>query len=212
MSAGERPSRKRYGRPGPPLGYPNDQKHYADPENWKYPVHTPHHAMAARRYFNRESNRRAYDLEEQLYIDSKINQALRRFGIDPSSIPMTSSGIAARGPVVDKPPTNVETASRDECLKFLLGDARLRRAKAIRDDELTILLRDEQLKARVRDYIVNIDFRRKVIAHDCADWRRRKTAKRLCKHVGKILLAISEEKAQVLLRDLISNPDYWSLV
>jgi len=77
---------------------------------------------------------------------------------------MTSSGIAARGPVVEKPPPNVETASRDECLKFLLGDARLRRARAISDDELTILLRDEQLKARVRDYIVNIDFKRKVIA------------------------------------------------
>ena len=73
-------------------------------------------------------------------------------------------------------------------------------------------MRDEQLRSRVRDYIVNIDFKRKAIAHDCADWRRRKTAKRLCKHVGKVLLAISEEKAQVLLRDLISNPDYWSLV
>src|SRR5438876_6707471 len=76
-----KPTRKRDGRLGPPQGYPKDPDRYADPANWKYPVHTPFHARAARRYFNEPRNRAKYTPEEQAYIDKKINEALERFGV-----------------------------------------------------------------------------------------------------------------------------------
>lgn len=64
MTVGKIPERKDDGREGPPEGYPKDLKHYADPANWKYPVHTPFHARAARRYFDQPENRAKYDEEE----------------------------------------------------------------------------------------------------------------------------------------------------
>ncbi|HKW43241.1 MAG TPA: DUF6582 domain-containing protein, partial [Thermoplasmata archaeon] len=66
-----KPSRKRDGRLGPPERYPKDPEKYGDPANWKYPVHTPFHARAARRYFNEPRNRAKYTPEEQAYIDKK---------------------------------------------------------------------------------------------------------------------------------------------
>lgn len=213
MIAGRRPSRKRGGRPGPPPRYPKDRESYADPENWKYPVHTPHHAIAARRYFNRESNRQVYDEEEQIYVDSRINRALRSFGIDPESLTLgTGTEIATRGQVVEEPPPDIKSASITECLEFLLGGPRLRRAKSISDKELKILRYDRrQLHARIRTYDVRIDFKKKTIEHDCADWGRRKTGKKLCKHLGKIMLTIPEGDATLLLRDIIAKPDSWQL-
>src|SRR2546427_318442 len=73
-----KPGRKRDGRLGPPQGYPKDPDKYGDPANWKYPVHTPFHARAARRYFNEPRNRAKYTPEEQAYIDKKINEPLER--------------------------------------------------------------------------------------------------------------------------------------
>src|SRR5207249_2716198 len=43
MPRAVKPGRKRDGRLGPPQGYPKDPDRYADPANWKYPVHTPSH-------------------------------------------------------------------------------------------------------------------------------------------------------------------------
>src|SRR3989441_13022262 len=76
-----KPTRKGAGGLGPPQGYPKDPEKYGDPANWKYPVHTPFHARAARRYFNEPRNRAKYTPEEQAYIDKKINEALERFGV-----------------------------------------------------------------------------------------------------------------------------------
>src|SRR2546427_1374758 len=75
------PPRRRAGRLGPPQGYAKDPEKYGDQANWKYPVHTPFHARAARRYFNEPRNRAKYTPEEQAYIDKKINEALERFGV-----------------------------------------------------------------------------------------------------------------------------------
>ena len=76
MPRAVKPSRKRDGRLGPPQGYPKDPDKYADPANWKYPVHTPFHARAARRYFNEPRNRVKYTPEEQAYIDKMTFEEL----------------------------------------------------------------------------------------------------------------------------------------
>src|SRR5208282_4688120 len=78
---GRKPERKPFGRDGPPSRYPKDQSLYADPENWRYQLHTSWHARAARRYFDDPSNRNKYSSEEQEYIDSRIDQALQKLGV-----------------------------------------------------------------------------------------------------------------------------------
>ena len=216
MTTGRRPSRKPGGRSGPPSGYPKEQSRYADPENWKYPVHTPYHAMAARRYFNKPWNRAVYDPEEQFYVDSRINQALQQFGVEIKPMPGKGGETLVQDTAEAQVPLNIQTASLEECLQFLLGENRLQRAKAISDGELTILQNDDsRLNAEIRAYKVQIDFDKKMISHDCADWKRRKHLppyKKLCKHIGKILLTIPEKKAEALAKDLISNPDSWTVI
>jgi hypothetical protein len=78
---GTRPARRPDGRPGPPKGYPKNAELYADPANWKYPVHTPIHAQRARQYFNKPANRAKYTAAEREFMDARINEALRRFGV-----------------------------------------------------------------------------------------------------------------------------------
>src|SRR5574337_969548 len=126
-----KPTRKRDGRAGPPEGYPKDPEKYADPANWKYPVHTPFHARAARRYFNKEPNRAKYSPEEQAYIDKRINEALEKFGV---AIQVKGGEITEEaGTIQADVPLNkdIDAMSLDELLLVLLGTNRLASAKAI---------------------------------------------------------------------------------
>src|SRR2546428_12791085 len=103
MVGAVKPTGKGEGGLGPPQGYPKDPEKYGDPANWKYPVHTPFHARAARRYFNEPRNRAKYTPEEQAYVDKKINEALEWFGvavkIKGGTIEDEAGTIQADGPV-----------------------------------------------------------------------------------------------------------------
>src|SRR3970282_2953839 len=103
MVRAAKPARKRDGRPGPREGYPKDPEKYADPANWKSPVHTPFHARAARRYFTDPRNRGKYSEAEQAYIDKKINEALTHFGVPvalgPSAVEPEAARIQADTPL-----------------------------------------------------------------------------------------------------------------
>ena len=126
-----KPTRKRDGRLGPPQGYPKDPEKYGDPANWKYPVHTPFHARAARRYFNEPRNRAKYTPEEQAYIDKKINEALERFGV---AVKIKGGEIEDEaGTIQADVPMNkdIDKMSFDELLLVFLGRNRLASAKAI---------------------------------------------------------------------------------
>ncbi len=131
MVRAKKPSRKRDGRPGPPDRYPKDPEKYADPANWKYPVHTAFHARAARRYFNDPRNRVKYDEAEQAYIDKKINAALAKFGVAAK----IAGGVEEReaGIIEQDVPsaTPIENMKLEELLQVFLGTDRLARAREI---------------------------------------------------------------------------------
>jgi uncharacterized protein YecE (DUF72 family) len=58
----------------------------------------------------------------------------------------------------------------DSLLRAFLDIGRLKRAKEIKDNELTIEKQtDQQIEASVRDYHIIIDFEARTILHDCAD-------------------------------------------
>jgi hypothetical protein len=198
MSVGKVPERKPDGRDGPPPGYPKDSKHYADPANWKYPVHTPFHARAARRYFDMPENRAKYTEEEQRYIDWRIDQALLKFGV-------------VEGRVLDdrKVPfeKDLDDMTLEDLLVFLLGRDRLRRAMRI--EEVSLSRSDDVIEGTVKGYRMRIDLHDKRIAHSCPDWERRSAGGLFCKHVGAAFLRLSETEAVQILRRLVSERETW---
>jgi hypothetical protein len=192
------PERKPDGWDGPREGYPKDQKHYADPENWKYPVHTPFHARAARRYFDQPENRLKYTEEEQAYVDWRIGQALRRYGV------VEGRSFEDRVNPFDK---DLEEMTLRDLLVFFLGEDRLKRAMAM--GKVTVDRKEGVVEGRVKDYLVRVDVADKRIAHSCPDWERRSGGGLFCKHVGAVFLKLSEEEAVQILRQLIPDREKW---
>jgi hypothetical protein len=207
-----KPSRKRDGRLGPPQGYPKDPDKYADPANWKYPVHTPFHARAARRYFNEPRNRVKYTPEEQAYIDKKINEALDRFGV---AVKIRGGEIESEaGTIQADVPLNkdIDKMTIEELLLVFLGRNRLASAKGIDPAQVVIDKEtDTLLTGRVKNYSILIDRQRKRLEHDCADFRTNRAVGRLlCKHLGAFLMQVDRAKAARLLRDLLRDRDHWT--
>lgn len=201
---GKKPDRKPFGREGPPKGHPKDQFVYADPENWRYPLHTPWHARTARRYFDESSNRNKYTTEEQAYIDWRIDQAVQKFG---KSAPST----ARRPPPQSAPSRRVEELSLEQLLRLFLGAARFQRAKEIDDSLVSVSdLTPGHIAGKVKDYVVEIDVKKRTILHDCQDWSKNLDSKNMCKHLGKFLLTIEEAKATDLLRQVLLNINQWT--
>ena len=212
MVRAAKPTRKRDGRTGPPAGYPKDPAKYADPANWKYPVHTPFHARAARRYFNKEGNRAKYSLEEQAYIDRRINGALETIGV---AVKTKGGEIEAEAGIIqaDVPlDKDIDRMSLEELLRVFLGTNRLASAEAIPGGAVSVDRASETLlSGTVKAYTIRIDLQERRIEHDCVDFRtNRAKARLLCKHLGAFLLRIERGQAQRLLRGLLRERDTWT--
>lgn len=203
--AGKKPDKKPFGRDSPPRGYPKNQSVYADPENWRYPLHTPWHAKAARRYFDEQSNRGKYSEEEQEYIDTRINEALKKLAkVQPSTKKLRPN---PRAPSSKK----VETLSLEQLLRIFLGPARLQRAKEIDQSLVSVSVAPpERIEGTVKEYVVKVDFKNRTILHDCQDWRNNMESKSMCKHLGKVMLSLPEEMATGLLRQILLNKNEWT--
>jgi hypothetical protein len=204
---GRKPEKKPFGREGPPKGYPKDQSLYADPENWRYPLHTSWHSRAARRYFDDPANRNKYSKDEQDYIDWRINQALSKFGpVSASSEPRKRSPPTA-------PTRKIDDLSLEDLLRTFLGGPRLNRAKEM-DDSLVSISQENSdvIEGKVKEYVVRIDIPNRTILHDCQDWRNNMASKNMCKHIGKLLMILDEVKSANLLRQVLREKDSWSFI
>jgi uncharacterized protein YecE (DUF72 family) len=95
-------------------------------------------------------------------------------------------------------------------IRYFMDAERLKRAQRIRDDELAIQKEtDEQIRAIVREYHIVIDLQNRTILHDCADWSKMLPNKRLCKHLGKLLISLDKEKATRILREIYAKKESW---
>jgi len=87
---------------------------------------------------------------------------------------------------------------------------RIQRGSRIKDEDLTIQeSSDQNIKAKVKDYIVEFYPKEKILRHNCDDWRKGLEEKRLCKHVVKVLLSINPKRAQNLIQNMIENKRDW---
>ena len=88
--------------------------------------------------------------------------------------------------------------------------SRLRRAEGIGDEELNITRSSEgRIEAAVRDYHIEIDLMRRVLRHDCDDWRKGAEAKRMCKHVAKLFLSLPGRQAEEILAGIWEERERW---
>ena len=115
---------------------------------------------------------------------------------------------------VEKPSLEmyVETTelSFDSLIRRFIDEQRLKRARRIKDEEISIQkLGENRIEAIIRDYHVVIDVENRIILHDCADWSRCIPQKRFCKHLGKLFLTLPEEKSIEILRKIFSEKPYW---
>jgi len=207
----KKPSR----RPGiprkPPPNFPRDPTHYGDPENWKFPLDTPRRAKLARRFFSMKRSRKKYTETERIYIDQRIDSALERFGINPEEFQRTVGSSERIPDVVFPEDVDAETLSLDDLLLHFIGKRRMASSKAIRDEELRIdKVTDEFIVARVKEYLVKVDIKSRIFAHNCGDWIAWMSEKLMCKHVAKLLSMMNPEMATNLLRDLCRNKGEWT--
>jgi hypothetical protein len=103
--------------------------------------------------------------------------------------------------------------SLESLIQYFVPSERLRRAEQIDDVELTIQEQDGgRIKAVIRGYHIVIDREAATIAHDCADWERVLTTKKLCKHVAKLLLSLDSAMATEILRKMYAEQDKWKFI
>ena len=95
-------------------------------------------------------------------------------------------------------------------LGSLMGETRLARAFTIPDSDVTVTEANSKvIRAGIRDYSLEMDLSSKTITHDCGDWERSMETRQLCKHIGKVLLTISEATALLWVSRIHENLDTW---
>ena len=98
----------------------------------------------------------------------------------------------------------------ESLMHYFVPAERLKRAEQINNNELIITKQtDESFEAAIRGYHIVISTIMKVILHDCADWGKISSTKKLCKHVGKLLLTMERQKATEILRKMYSEEETW---
>lgn len=98
----------------------------------------------------------------------------------------------------------------ESLMHYFVPAERLKRAEQINDNELAITRQtDEVVEAVIRDYHIVTSTGAKMILHDCPDWGKILSTKKLCKHVAKLLLSMEREKATEILRKMYSEEETW---
>ncbi len=87
---------------------------------------------------------------------------------------------------------------------------RLSRAEQITDKVQIKTNNSEGVKANLRGYSIEIDLVDKVIRHDCDDWKKNTSKKKMCKHVSKLFLTLPSHQARQILELIWENRDEWN--
>ena len=103
-------------------------------------------------------------------------------------------------------------ADVEDILLIFMNEKRLERAKGIPNSEVKLTITEEYVKARVKEYFIEIDLTNRRITHNCADWMKRIESKRFCKHLGKIFLVMPKDVALKILQDIAGNIDEWEFI
>jgi uncharacterized protein YecE (DUF72 family) len=105
-------------------------------------------------------------------------------------------------------PENVQ--EMDDLLLLFLPSYKIKRTKEIKDKEVVVQeMTNTRFRALVRSYHLMIDFQKRIVLHDCADWSRTLSSKQFCKHIGKVMMVLPKEKAIEIMRRISSEREKW---
>lgn len=111
--------------------------------------------------------------------------------------------IKIRGPdIISKGDFNI-------MLSLFIDKKRLERAIEDMDKVKIFENGDEIIRGIVKEYKFEISLKNRSIFHDCEDWRKRASTKQFCKHIGSVFLHLPKERSINILKDIITNIDYW---
>ena len=133
---------------------------------------------------------------EQMNAKNKVNRFLRN-----------------RPEESQKQLTLYSTSPLEDLILGLSDVARLKRAKEIPNDELSISeFSPDKVEAKVKNYKIVIDVNEQFIRHDCDDWSRQASRKKICKHLGKLFLSLPQDFAKEILEEIRGNKEEWKFI
>lgn len=89
-------------------------------------------------------------------------------------------------------------------LSGFIETSRLEKAREIKEIEI-IESGGNKIVADVKGYSVYIDMEKRSILHDCPDWQRTAREGRFCKHIGALIIALPEDPARTILKNIRSQ-------
>ncbi len=105
---------------------------------------------------------------------------------------------------------NEEDLSVADHLLHFTDSRRIGRGEKIPNSDLEITRSsNDKISARLRDYHIDIDLDRKVLKHDCDDWMKGKTTKRMCKHLVKLFMTLPPGQSKRVLSRIWDDVDGW---
>ncbi len=103
-----------------------------------------------------------------------------------------------------------EGLSVADLLTHFTDTSRLTRAEQM-PEEINITLNTKDLvKAKIKDYTIEVDFKGRILRHDCDDWKKTTDRKRMCKHVDKFFLTLPPVQARKILEKIWEEKDDWT--
>jgi len=91
-----------------------------------------------------------------------------------------------------------------------MGESRLARAMGIPEGDVRVSTATAtRVEAKIRDYDLVMDAKTRSITHNCGDWERSVDTRQLCKHVGRILLAIPVDIATAWADAIFEDREKW---
>jgi uncharacterized protein YecE (DUF72 family) len=103
-----------------------------------------------------------------------------------------------------------EGLSVADLLTHFTDTGRLARAEQMPEEVRLTLNTKELIKAKIKDYTIEIDLSGKVIRHDCDDWKKTTDRKRMCKHVDKFFLTLPQGQSRRILERIWEEKDDWT--
>jgi len=103
-----------------------------------------------------------------------------------------------------------EGLSVADLLTHFTDNGRLARAEQMPEEVKVTLNTKDLVKAKIKDYAIEIDLVGKVLRHDCDDWKKTTDRKRMCKHVDKFFLSLPSGQARKILEKIWTEKDDWT--
>jgi len=157
-------------------------------------------------HFHAYAPENCIQLLEMLGKTTRIQRKVRKM------IQAYISGKQARLPSEGLPTTREEAVKLDisQLLRELADKGRIDRAETIRKSHVSFKqITPEMIQAKVKEYTIRIDSVKRIIQHDCDDWKRQVSEKKLCKHVVRTFLSLPVKTSKEILADMVVNKDSW---